>query len=476
VRASLQPDGGRRYVDKIVTLGATGFVLIAAAATLAAPLFVALYARPAVGGERGFTADGLALATAFAYWCLPQVLFYALYSLLGEVLNARRAFGAYSWAPVVNNVVAIAGLAVFVLLFGSSDANSSTEVWDTGRIALLAGTATAGVAAQAFVLTLFWRRAGLSYRPDFRWRGVGLGRAGRAAGWTFGMILVTQLAGIVQSQVASIAATDGVSVLALQNSWLIFMLPHSVIAVSIGTAYFTRMSTHASVADTAALRTDVSGSLRSIGLLITFSSVALAVVALPFARVFEKGGFDAVTQMAVVIVAFVAALVPFSAVFVLQRAFYALEDTRTPFFVETAKAGAFVTGALLASLAPSDRVGLGIALATSAACVLQTVLTFALLRRRLGPLGGRLLLRRHVQYLVAAAAAAAVGVLLLLLLGGADADGFGQSDVAPAVVVVAAVGAAMLPVYLGVLTLMRVPEVRDATAAVRARLPGIRRP
>ena len=69
---------------------------------------VRLYGSPSAGGSRGLSAADLSLATAFAYWCLPQIFFYALYSLLGEVLNARNIFGPFSWAPAVNNVIAIA--------------------------------------------------------------------------------------------------------------------------------------------------------------------------------------------------------------------------------------------------------------------------------------------------------------------------------------------------------------------------------
>ena len=74
-------------------------------ATIAAPWLVQLYAP-------GFPPDQQALATAFAYWCLPQILFYGLYALVGEALNARRVFGPFTWAPIVNNVVSIAGFLV----------------------------------------------------------------------------------------------------------------------------------------------------------------------------------------------------------------------------------------------------------------------------------------------------------------------------------------------------------------------------
>lgn len=469
VRAGLHDDGGQRFINKVVTLGASAFLLIAVLGTIAAPLLVAVYAQSSDDGGRGFTPEGIALATAFAYWCLPQVLFYALYSLLGEVLNARRAFGAFTWAPVLNNVVAIGGLVVFMALFGGAEQNNAVGVWDASRIAVLAGTATLGVAAQALVLTVFWRRAGLSFRPDFRWRGVGLGRTGRVAGWTFGMILVTQLAGIVQSRVATTAATDGASTLALQNSWLIFMLPHSVIAVSLATAYFTRMSGHASTGDLAAVRRDVSASLRTIGVLITLAAAGLAVVAYPFARVFETR-FDNVGAMAWVIIAFVVGLVPFSAVFVLQRAFYSLEDTRTPFFIEVAKSSTFVIGALSCMALPVDLIGVGIALVTTIACTVQTALTFVLLRRRLGPLGGRLLVVRHLQFAGCALIAAAVGAGLLWLLGGFEAGGFAQAGRVQAIIAIVATGAAMSLVYAGLLALLKNPELAAATGPLVRRI------
>ncbi|MBC7723426.1 MAG: murein biosynthesis integral membrane protein MurJ [Burkholderiaceae bacterium] len=470
VRAGLHADGGAAFINKIVTLGASVFVVIAILATLAAPLLVRLYAQS--GGEAGggFTPAGIALATAFAYWCLPQVLFYALYSLLGEVLNARKVFGPFTWAPAVNNVVAIVGLLVFAYLFGGAADNNSVAVWDLGRITLLGASTTLGVAAQTLVLVLFWKRAGLKFRPDFRWRGVGLRRTGKSAGWVFGMFLATQVAGVFQVNVASTATGAAASVSALNNAWLIFMLPHSVIAVSIATAYFTRMSSHASSGNLAGVREDVGSSLRVIGLFITFASAALIVVAFPFARVFAVTGFADVSAMAFVIMAFVVGLVPFSAVFVMQRAFYALDDTRTPFLIEVTRSTLFIAGALSCTLLPVEWVAAGLALVTATVGTVQATITFVLLRRRLGSFGGRALLRRHVQYLFAALAAAIVGGGILVLLGGLTSDGFAQATLASAMVTIAVIGAGMASVYLGVLFLMKNADAASALSTATARL------
>ena len=386
--------------------------------SLCAPLLVDLYTV-----DGGALADGRALAVTFAYWCLPQIFFYAIYSLLGEVLNARGVFGPFTWAPVLNNVVVIISLLVFAALFGVDPAHQDPQCWTSGEIMLLAGGATLGIAAQALVLLAFWRRTGLGFRPDFRWRGVGLGGTARAAGWTFGMILVTQLAGIVQSRVAFTAGADDASVAVLRIAWLIFMLPHSIIAVSIATPYFTRMSANARDGDLAAVRENLSSSLRTIGLLVTGAAAALAAAALPFAAVFSNAPRE-VVGIGGVLLAYLIGLVPFSMLFVLQRAYYALGDTRTPFLFQVVQAVLFVVGALAVTFAPDELVAAGIALVTSIAgnragarwppcCCAGGWAASA----------GRRIVRRFGAYLLATIPAAAAGVGILWLLGGLPGDG-----------------------------------------------------
>ena len=467
VRAGLHADGGQRFVNRLVTLGVVVFLAATVIATLCAPLLVDLYTvdGDATGGALG---GGRSLAIAFAYWCLPQIFFYAIYSLLGEVLNARGVFGPFTWAPVLNNVVVIVALLSFAALYGVDPAHQDPASWGTGEIVLLAGGATVGIAAQALVLLLFWRRTGLGFRPDFRWRGVGLGGAIQAAGWTFGMILVTQLAGIVQSKVAFTAGADDASVAVIRIAWLIFMLPHSIIAVSIATPYFTRMSAHARDGDTASVRDSLSSSLRTIGLLITGSAAALAVAALPFAAVFANAPRE-VIGIAGVLLAYLIGLVPFSVLFLLQRAYYALGDTRTPFLFQLVQAVLFVAGAVaVAVIVPDPLIAAGIALVTSIAGTVQAVVAAVLLRRRLGGGGGRRLVRRFGTYLLATIPAAAVGVGILLLLGGlpGDGGGFAVSGRIPGVVSVVVIGLVVGGIYLGTLALARVPEVRELGALV----------
>ncbi len=469
VRAGLHDDGGQRFINKLLTLGIVVFLAVTVIATLAAPWLIDLYTQSAEGGKGGFTAEGIALATAFAYWCLPQMLFYALYSLLGEVLNARKIFGPFTWAPVVNNVVAIAGLVVFSMLFGGGSVNATADVWTPEMIAVLAGSSTLGVAAQAAVLTIFWRRTGLRYRPDFGWRNVGLSTAGKAAGWLFAMVVVTQLAGIVQLNVLTIAAGTGSSAIAVSTAWLIFMVPYSVVAVSIMTVFFTRMSGHATTGNLDGVRADISTSMRTIGIVLVFAMMAMIVAAYPLSRIFVPE-FSGVIDMGNLIIAFAIGTVPFSMVLVLQRTFYSLEDTRTVFFIVLAKSMVLVAGLLLVALLPVEHIGLGVALLTSVVSFVFFGMAFVVLRRRLGAIGGRLVSFRYLQYLAAGLVAAAFGAGVLFLLGGYQPDGFALASEFGALVSIAAVGAVMGAVYLAALAALRNPELGVLVSTVRSRL------
>lgn len=464
VRAATHDDGGARFINKLVTLGTVAFVIVAAIATLAAPWLVRLYAQT---GANGLSPDEAALATAFAYWCLPQILFYGLYSLLGQVLNARRVFGPFTWAPALNNVIAIVGVSVFLLLFGPS-ASVDAAAWTPSMIGLLGGTATLGIAAQALVLTLFWRRAGLRFRPDFRWRGVGLGRTGQAAAWVFGMILVTQIAAIVETRVASTASGDA-SINALKYAWLIFMLPHSVVTVSIATAYFTRMSAHARDHKIVEVRRDVTASLGAILLIMVFSAFGLAVLAYPFSAIFATGASE-VFALGNVVIAYLVGLIPFTVLFVLQRVFYSLDDTRTPFFMQVFQSLIFMAGVLLAAMLPTEWIAVGIASVMTIAGTAQAILAAVLLRGRLGGLDAAPLLGQVGWFTGAAVVAASAGGVIVWLLGGFTAGGFAIDSKLGGAATMVAAGSVMAALYFGLLAATRNQTLRTLASPVISRL------
>ncbi|MEL0260789.1 MAG: murein biosynthesis integral membrane protein MurJ, partial [Aquiluna sp.] len=384
VKARKGADGGKGYIDRFVTLAITVFFSVTLVFTIAAPLLVRLYTS-------GWSEDQLALATAFAYWCLPQLFFYGLYSVFGEVLNSRKAFGPFMWAPVLNNVVSLAGLGAFILIFAADPTGErAISEWGADRITLLAGSATLGVAAQALILLVSWRRIGLKLSLNFQWRGFGLGPALRAASWSLGMVLVTQIGGLVQTAVASTAAAERASspavasVAAAAIAWLIFMLPHSVVTVSIATAYFTRMAEHNQAGRIEDFKRDLTTGLRVIALVSVFSTATLIVLSYPIARVFV-GEYPATAALGNVIAAFMLGLLPFSFVYMIQRAFFALEDTKTPINFTSVQIAIHIAGSVtMGFVMPKQYLVVSIALVTAFSITIQGLVGYSMLKRRIG--------------------------------------------------------------------------------------------
>jgi putative peptidoglycan lipid II flippase len=334
---------------------------------------------------------------------------------------------------------------------------------------LLAGSATLGVVLQAVVLYYFWRRIGLRYRPDFKFRGVGLGAAGKMASWTFGMLLLTTAAGIIETQVVSGASGKDASTAALGTAWLIFMLPHSIITVSVATAYFTRMSEHASRGDTVSLRTDASSAIRGTTLLIVLASAVIMVCSYPFAAVFVHESFAQTQALGNVIIAYLLGLVAFCVLFVVQRTFYALGDTRTPFFFTLFQVVLVVIGVLGCTLLPREWTAFGIALVVTLSGILQAVYAAWLLRRRLRGIDGRRILRSLSKYIAAVIVPVAAGVGVLVALGGTTDGGFAVSGIAQAIVSMVVIGLVMSGLYFGLLLLMRSQELHGFLAPLRSR-------
>jgi putative peptidoglycan lipid II flippase len=378
------------------------------------------------------------------------------------------------WAPVLNNFVGIAGLVAFLLVFGADPTGVRTvESWGTDQIALLAGSATLGVIAQALILFVSWRKIGINFSLNFSWRGVGLRPAMKAATWTIGMVLVSQIGGLVQTFVASRAVADRsedlaiASIAAMLIAWLIFMLPHSVVTVSVATAYFTKMSEHVQDKRIDLMKADLKSPLRVVVLVNVFSSIALIVLSYPIARVFV-GEYPSTVALGNVIFATMFGLVPFGLVFMFQRAFYALEDTRTPFVFTTIQISIHIIGSVILFFTmTSEFLVMSLAGLTSATILIQALVAYLFLRSRIGrvgepPKGKALTLRVTLAGMVTAL----VGYWALMMLGGTSEQSLALGSIAGAVKVIFATGLLMLLVYVLVLKLLRVPEIDTALKGI----------
>ncbi|MFF0204349.1 murein biosynthesis integral membrane protein MurJ [Streptomyces sp. NPDC005017] len=396
-------DGGVAYTDRLVTVCVVVLLAITATAVWAAPLIV--------DGYTDYTGEQAAMTTAFARYCLPQIFFLGLFTLLGQVLNARGRFGAMMWAPVLNNLVVITVFGLYLAL-----AASGGDTLGAGETAVLGWGTTAGIAVQALALLPALRAARFRWRPRFDWRGSGLTRPLRSAFWLVLLVLANQAAYWVTTRLATTAGLDGgPGYSAYNNAYALWAVPHGIITVSLVTALMPRMSAAAVDGDTATLRRDVSQALRTSASAVVPAACMLFALAHPVtALVFGYGrtGDGDTAAMAGILMAFAPGLVAMSGQYVLSRTFYALSDTRTPFLLNlvivTLNAGLSVTAA---QLLPARWAVTGMAAAYSLALCAGWAVTAWVLGRRLAvarPLRSSAA-GAHARLLVAAVPATALG-------------------------------------------------------------------
>ncbi|MFV0633023.1 murein biosynthesis integral membrane protein MurJ [Demequina sp.] len=463
--------GGKKVVDRIVTIGGVISLAASAVLTLTAPVWVALYTD-------GWSPEMLALATAFAYWCIPQLFFYGLYTLLGQVLNAREQFGPFMWAPVLNNVVAIIGLLAYLLTFGPFDETNvlAPEQWTPGAIALIGGVATLGIASQALILIIPLVRGGYHWRWRLRGPKGELTTIGRIAGWGLAAVLVEQVAVLVATQVASAADPTGTSQVIPGNAayfyaMSLYLVPHSLVTVSIATALFTSMAKHATHDDMASLRMDLSRGMRNTGVFTVFATFAMIVLAPYLVRIAVPSvSASEVTAISQVMTAMLLGLVPLGATVLFKQLYFVLENARAIFFMHIPMALAWM-GVAWGVQATFDNkwwtvgVGLGLAVSNWVGLLLRA----GGLRKKLGGIDGRNVLVVHAKALLASLVAAGVGWLVLLAVPEAhELRGWGGLFAAGGIVV--GVGLVMCAVYAVGVWLLRLDEAKSLAQPLLRRL------
>lgn len=262
VRARAEhPDGGRAHEQRLVTLVLSVLAVGTVLAVWMAPQIVSLNTPDSPGNHQLFE-----LTVAFARFLLPQIFFYGLFFVLGQVLNARGKFGAMSWVPVLNNIVLI---SMFVLYMWLAPAPGHVGDVTPGQVRLLGIGTTAGIAVQALCLVPAPTGTGFRWRLRFDWRGVGLGKSVSAARWTMLFVLVNQVALTVVTRYANdidaALPNSGASNSAYFFAQNIWMLPQGIITVSLVTAILPRMSRAVAEHRLDDVREDISRGLRVTG-------------------------------------------------------------------------------------------------------------------------------------------------------------------------------------------------------------------
>ena len=316
-------------ISAVVTVAAVALVALTVAAIAAAPAIFRIYTlRKSAVDARELASVGVPLARLF----LPQILFYGLTALATALLNARRRFAAPAMAPVLNNIVVCVALVLFARTAGR--APSLDEVRDDSALLWLLGLGTTG-GIVAMTVVLWWplRRAGVRLHWRFRPRDPAVRKVSSLAGWTVGYVVANQVALAV---VLALAARRTGDASAYTYAFVFFQLPHGLFAVSLMTTFVPELSSLASRADWVAYRARFALGLRWLLLVVVPAAVGYVVLARPLVTALLARG--SLTQSSAALVADILAalaigLPGFSVYLFALRGFYAVQDTRTPFFL-----------------------------------------------------------------------------------------------------------------------------------------------
>jgi len=421
------------------------FIVLGVLIALFAPWVVQRILAP------GFTADPVKFALTVDLVRIQMIapVIFGLSGLGMGILNSHRSFLWPALAPMMYSIGKILG----VLLLAPS----------LGVYGLALGVVGGALMHGLIQMPALLKLPGLKYTPTFGIRLPDVREVARLMGPRVLGVAFVQLNFLVNTRLASLQPLGSVTALAVGFS--LMMIPEAAIAQAIAIAALPAFSAQAAAGKLEEMRNSLAALLRGLLLLALPASIGLILLRAPLVTIiFQRGEFDASSTQLVAwaLLWYAAGLVGHSVVEIVSRAFYALHDTKTPVGV----------GVAAMSLNVGLSIGLsrlfntwgwmphgGLALANSIATFLEMGVLLIFMRRRLTGLEGRHVLNGLVKALAAA------GVMALALWGWMRAT-------AGASAWLVALGGMLVGVlvYVLMLALLRVPELKLAWITVKRRL------
>jgi putative peptidoglycan lipid II flippase len=402
------------------------------------------------------------LASFFLKWFMPQIVFYGLGAGVATgLLNAHRRFAAPMFAPILNNLIATGTFFLFAAMPGPKGTIAITA---QQKLVLAIGT-TLGVAVMSIALWPSLRRIGFRWRWTFDLQDVGLRRILRLAGWAFVYVIVNQIGYLIVIVLAS-GRQGGVT--AYQAAFIFFQLPYAIFGVSIMTAMLPSLSSRWADGDVATFRAQLALGIRGTAFIVVPAAFGYLALAVPIVRVLLQHGVASAQSthlLARLLSLFAIGLLPFCVFQLLLRAFYAMQDTRTPALINVFAVGLNTAVNFLYYRYLNVE---GLALGHATAYTFAALVAVVILRGRLEGLEGRRLAPALGQIVLAGAATGAAS----WLVAEAVASSVGTAALGAQVLQVGAGLLAGVGTFLAITLALKMPELKLIRSSVRGRWRG----
>lgn len=458
-------DGGEAYINRMVTLFVTALGAATIVCTILAPQLIGLLTHDSWRAPD--TVGWYQQLLLMGYLSMAQIFLLGFYYIVGQVLNARESFGPMMWAPVVNNLITI---VVFLAYLGIWGAQANDVVYSTTQSVFLAGGMLVAVLAQGLVMLPYLKKAGIRLRPRFDWRGTGLRSTAIAFKWVLFTSVFSTATNAVTVYLASLAVGEqakGAGQTVYNNAYLIWQVPHGLITVSLATALMPTLTSLVVDGDMKAVARETTSTLRLSLSFIIPVTVALMFLAQPVAGLLFSWKASAGASSVIGWTLFWLALSypVYTLYYYINRCFYALEDTRTAFFIGLVVDGVVLVAAiaLVFGFRHPDWVAPLIAIANLLGFIPGCAMGIVLLHKRV-PLELAEVLRLVVRLVLASLPAGAAAWWIDGLIRG-HLPGLGGM-----VLGLLAAGTVGIAAFLGGVRLFHIEDVTAMLSAVQRRL------
>lgn len=474
---SLKEKDANERLDKLITLSIILLFGVTAIMAAGTHLITSLYLNS------NWNAQQHALVDAFTLWCMPQIFFYGLYTILGQILAAHERFAAYAWSSVGANIIACAGFGIFIAMFGNAS-RQPMGWWDQNKIFLTAGMWTLGVAFQAIVLFIPLFQTGYKYRPRMGIRGIGLRSMGNVAMWSLSIVVINQLVGILTTRVTNGAPIQGKDLYGIagnasyQNAFTLYMLPYALVAVSIATAIFPRLSLYVTENRIDDVRDTLSYSLRRCGIIMLFITAMFVAIPVPIIKALLPSiPLSEINLIAPLLIALGINSWAASAFLFLQRTFYAFENGKYPFIFTVIQNAVQIIGIMIAQFSFAPRywtLGVAISVTVSYAVSLPVLFYFSQKKLFNGTLNIARIVLSFGKTVIAAAITALLSyslyAILIRIMHIQLSGAHGHMSWIQSLAICIIIGIIALALYTGILVLLRMNDLVDIGISAVKRL------
>lgn len=413
--------------------------------TVVISIVLMLLIKPVVGFfAPGFSPEAQHLTQMVTMVMIPTISLSVIVLLNNSFLQTRGSYFVPALYGFPSNLALITGMIFFTAQFG---------------IVGLGVAFTVGAVCQILFQLPALVKTGFKFKPEADFNNEGLRTLFILVVPTAIGTGIQQINSIVDRMIGSGLSEGSIAALNFSNKLGLFVM--GLLFASISSVFYTAMANHSANKNMDEFKTLLKGTVNTLTLLIIPASVGFIVLRLPIVKlVFERGAFDGVaSEMTAVALMFTAVgLIGFSLRDVFSRAFYALQDTKTPMINGSIAVVVNIIFALL--LSGPMKVG-GLALATSISGLSASLLLFVALYKRIGDFGVKDMLTTFGKILMAAVL---MGLCVHFSYGWMDRH-IGSLTLSLGVSVLVGVG-----VYGVAVTLLGIKEVHSLLALITKKL------